>query len=155
MIDAEAIGAETIDAETADTEAEAAQSDPVEPRRPDQRDRPDAAGGERSDEPGVTGAGELEDAHGSPDVEVTADPDDPGTAGTMHASSARIRVRGTVTDGQVALRGLDSRLALGARHGSSDGEVLDQRSAGRSGHSLLVLPQLLRDLLVDLHQARL
>jgi hypothetical protein len=76
----------------------AAQSDPVEPRPPD---GPAATGDEHRDEPGVTGTGELEDAYDSPDVEVTADPDDPGTAGTLHgASSTRIRIRGTVTEGQ-------------------------------------------------------
>ncbi|MGV9673176.1 hypothetical protein ACWDPV_21730 [Gordonia sp. NPDC003504] len=80
----------------------AAQSDPVEPRPPDQRDRPDAAGVEHPDEPGVTDTGDIDlvifDGDG---VAITDDPDDPDTtAGLECASRTRVRVRDPTTESQ-------------------------------------------------------
>jgi hypothetical protein len=80
----------------------AAQPDPVEPRPPDQRDKPDAAGDEHPDEPGVTDTREIDlvvfDGDGVP---ITDDPDDPATAaGLDRASRTRVRVRDTTTEGQ-------------------------------------------------------
>ncbi|MEP9391558.1 HNH endonuclease signature motif containing protein [Gordonia sp. VNK1] len=84
----------------------AAHSDPVEPQPPDQRDGPDAVGGEHPDEPGVTGTGEIDlvifDGDGVP---ITDDPDDPDTvAGLDRASRTRIRVRDTATESQARER---------------------------------------------------
>jgi hypothetical protein len=84
----------------------AAQPDPVEPRPPDQRDGPDAAGDEHPDEPGVTNTGEIDlvifDGDGVP---ITDDPDDPATiAGLERASHTRIRVSDTTTEDQARER---------------------------------------------------
>jgi hypothetical protein len=84
----------------------AAQSDPVEPRPPDQRDEPDAISGERPDKPGVTHTGGIDlvifDGDGVP---ITDDPDDPATAaGLDRASRTRIRVRDTTTGDQARER---------------------------------------------------
>jgi hypothetical protein len=79
-----------------------AQSDPVEPRPPDQRDGP----GGHSDEPGVTNTGEIDlvifDGDGVP---LSDDPDDPDTvAGLDRASRTRVRVRDTATESQARER---------------------------------------------------
>jgi hypothetical protein len=84
----------------------AAHSDPVEPRPPDQRDGPDAAGDKHPDKPGVTDTGEIDlvifDGDGVP---ITDDPDDPATAaGLDRASRTRIRVRDTTTGDQARER---------------------------------------------------
>jgi hypothetical protein len=120
----------------------AAQSDPVEPRPPDQRDGPDAAGGEHPDEPGVTDTGELEDAYDSPGIEVTADPGDPGTAGTLHgASSARIRVRGTVTEGQAR----QHLIRMGRVEPEVERHEMDAAGMYPSNRGALVLGAMLHD----------
>jgi hypothetical protein len=83
-----------------------AQSDPVEPQPPDQRDGPDAAGDEHPDRPGVTDIGDIDlvifDGDGVP---ITDDPDDPATAaGLEHASRTRISLRDKTTEEQARER---------------------------------------------------
>ncbi|MEP9392476.1 MULTISPECIES: DUF222 domain-containing protein [Gordonia] len=84
----------------------AAQSDAVEPRPPDQRNRPDAVGDAHSDKLGAANTGEIDlvifDGDGVP---ITDDPDDPATtAGLERASRTRIRVSDRTTESQARER---------------------------------------------------
>jgi hypothetical protein len=87
-------------------ESGAAQSDPVEPRPPDQWDGPDATGDAQPDEPGVTDTGDIDlvvfDGDGVP---ITGDPADPATAaGLERASHTRISLRDKTTEEQARER---------------------------------------------------